>query len=536
MNRLAAFRKRSVKGIETIFRALRGLDKKKTLLAISFAIVVVFFLLTRMPYFLHYPVPLFANDSYSYHQMAQDIGSGKQLNLSYRTPGYPLFIAFIFIFSNKVLAVVFAQHVLTLLASLLMVYAVYKLSPRLAPFSAVAMAAFFSGNLHAIIDCTYRPDGVYANFLIISFALLFLAIRTKRGLYFISASAAMGYTIYIRPAGMFLTVIFLLVTGYLYFNRFGLRTVIAFTVPFVSLLLLLCTYNYITLDTFTVSPFGERNLIMVTLVFTEEDPSYPPEINRIIKERRDKISDKDKEILYHSWDLKSIQGVLGRNWNASRVTVREFLTLKDNRYMAQRPLLRKLSRDAIIKHPGVYLKLFASNLYYYFKRIKRNQLFYQHLNRSYNSRVVNKKHSPFLNRLPEKKRKDFLREYHTLQPLPYFKLTRKGNKDVAVFIDTPLRKIHSFLTRVQGVLFRNLFWVFAYFITFGLSVFFLIRSRGRHAEAFLLFILTLSVLGAALIISLVSRPIYRYAYVTEFVYYLGLTMLPLLWRTDYENR
>lgn len=521
MKRLEAFLKRCIEGI----------DKPKTLLAISLAIVVVFFLLTRLPYFLHYPVPHFANDSYSYHKIARDIGGGEQLDLSYRTPGYPLFIAIIFIFSNKVLAVVFAQHILTLLASLLMVYAVYKLSPRLAPFSAAAMAAFFSGNLHGIIDSTYRPDGVYTNFLIVSFALLFLAVRTKRRFYFISASAAMGYTIYIRPAGMFLAVIFLLVIGYLFLNRFDRQTIIVFILPFVLLLLLLCTYNYITLDTFTVSPFGERNLIMVTLVFTEEDPSYPPEINRIIKDRQDKISQKDKEILHRSWDLESIQDVMIRNWNANRDTVGRLLILKNNQYMEQRPLLRKLSRDAIGKNPQVYMKIFVSNLYYYFfKRIHRHQSFYKQLNKSYNRIVVRKEYSRRLDRLSEEKREKFLRDYYTLQPLPYFKLTKKGKKEKAVFIDTPLRKIHSFLTRVQGVLFRNVFWVFAWFITFGLSLYVLIRSRGRHTEAFLLFALTLSVLGAALIISLVSRPVFRYAYVTEFVYYLSLTMLPLLKR------
>jgi hypothetical protein len=51
---------------------------------------------------------------------------------------------------------------------------------------------------------------------------------------------------------------------------------------------------------------------------------------------------------------------------------------------------------------------------------------------------------------------------------------------------------------------------------------------------FILFILTVSVIGSALTVSLVEISLERYAYPTQFIYYLSVALAPLLWLKD-EN-
>jgi len=57
----------------------------------------------------------------------------------------------------------------------------------------------------------------------------------------------------------------------------------------------------------------------------------------------------------------------------------------------------------------------------------------------------------------------------------------------------------------------------------------LVRSRGRHLGAFILTVLTLMALGSAAVVCLVETACDRYSYPTQFIYYLSVALLPLLW-------
>lgn len=511
---------------------INKLDKNKRMLIISFTIIIIAFLLTRLPFFLYYPVPNIANDTPKYYKHITAIHQGEWPEFTNITPGYPLLIELIFLFSDKLLSIILVQNIITLLSSLLIVYSIYKLSPLLSCFSAVAVAVFISNGYHTFTDCTYRVDGVYVNFIIISFALLILATRLKRPIFFILCSCAMAFTIYLRPTGTFFIVIYVLIIIYLFRNHYSKKNIFCFSGPFAFLLLGLCVYNYFTIKAFVISPFGERNLIQLTLIFVEPDPSYPPEINGAIKKFQEGIPARDRDIIFNSWNLKRYQQVLLRHWARSRsMIVNSIQGYKKWGFMEQRPFIRRLAMNAIRKHPGVYLKCVLSNLYFYFfEAINIKRSFYPDLNNSYNKLFVTKDYTSLLKRLPENSRKDLLKEFYNPEPLPYFKLDKGDGKPGVTYVRTNLQIIHHSLSTVQAILFKNVFWSIGYFFSLCLSLIVLVRSGFRHNEAFIIFLMNLAVLGAALIVCLVQRPFLRYTYVMEFVYYLGLTLLPLLKR------
>ena len=85
------------------------------------------------------------------------------------------------------------------------------------------------------------------------------------------------------------------------------------------------------------------------------------------------------------------------------------------------------------------------------------------------------------------------------------------------------------LQSIQWTLFQQRFWEVAFFIAFAVSTLKLIISKGRHLGAFILFILTIAAIGASLETCLSELALERYAFPTEFIYYLSVAFLPLLW-------
>ena len=63
--------------------------------------------------------------------------------------------------------------------------------------------------------------------------------------------------------------------------------------PFSFIILSLCSYNFSTLNKFTITPFGEANLSGVTILFMEPSEKYLSKVNEAIKTTLDSIPTKD---------------------------------------------------------------------------------------------------------------------------------------------------------------------------------------------------------------------------------------------------
>ena len=100
---------------------------KQILLAVSCCTILAVFIITRLPFFLYYPLPFLHPDSQSYlHTYIAIIDQNTWPNFAVRTPVYPLFIFVILYLTNKIIAFILMQTVLIFLSALFLVYTIHR--------------------------------------------------------------------------------------------------------------------------------------------------------------------------------------------------------------------------------------------------------------------------------------------------------------------------------------------------------------------------------------------------------------------------
>jgi hypothetical protein len=512
-------------------------------LAGSWAIFIFFFLLPRLPFFLAYPVVGFGIDDGGYYMLVDQMAKGFWPHLSVRTIGYPLFLKLVFCFSNRNFTVVAVQHLLTLFCALLFIYAVHRLYGRfrLIPMlTALALGVFASSSIHMCLDCTLLTDSLFVNLVLFSLALLLLGLGLNRKWILAAASSAMAATILVRPAGMFLVPVYLLVIIFLLSGHCGRRAATAFALPFVSLLLALGIYNRLTIGTFAVSTFSEASLISITSTFLEEHPSFGLAGNAAVCACRRAVTKRDIRVLASSWEKRFFRGVLEKYYEKNRLRViRAFFKREPagsfDLYLKWRPLLRKMGIYAIRRHPWIALKyLYSKFMIYFFTTRGTYNDFYKILgndflwsrslpkhfsgfvipdsffSRMYNTRSYAATLSPaFLQFM--------LKEYHDPPSFSRISLSADGT---VMFTPTIWKSLHTIWQKVHNALFRQIFWILLFFLTFLYALYRLVATRGRHLGTFFLFLMTFSALGYGILVVLSAFPYLRYVCALEYVYYL----------------
>jgi hypothetical protein len=121
------------------------------------------------------------------------------------------------------------------------------------------------------------------------------------------------------------------------------------------------------------------------------------------------------------------------------------------------------------------------------------------------------------------------KEYSGTAPPAWVGIKGQGESAVVTVAPTLLQKINAKAEMLQRLLFQRQIWVWAYFAVFTASVVQLAKHRGHHFGAFLLCLLTMMPIGASLLTCLVEEAFERYSYPTQFIYYLSVALMPLLW-------
>ncbi len=490
-------------------------------------ILLLFFLIPRLPFFIHFPVVDIEVDSGSYLTLVALLRGHYWLYFDIRTPGYPLFVWPFTYIPNHWLIIVIFQCLLTLTASAFLVLGIYRLRSTLALPASIAMGAFLAGSQVVMYDTAILSESLYTSVIIFSVAFLILGLTRPSPTFLILSSAAMAYAILIRPAGMYLIVIYLLVLIYLLWNRYRLKIVISYFTPFPAILLLLCSYNYYTIRSFLISPFGETNLAGATILYWEPDPSLPDEINAALKDlpnayAKAGMSENDFDILRHSWDPEKLIEVFNKQYN-QLVWIAGYGSGKrfgHKGYLYYRPYIRQVSLAAIKKHPIFYIKYVWTNLSSFFGNIDYHYEFYAQLASRAKEEFV--EHSTAYTIIPSE-------DTHTEPTLPSaIHLVESGSDTVIAFDPTFLGRLHVAWERIHWEIFLCTFWIWAYLFIFAASVIKLFSAKGHHLGAFVLVMLSLVMLGASLVVALVEIAMNRYSYPTQFVFYLMVAVWPLL--------
>ena len=528
---------------------------EKPILAGSYLIFLFFFLMTRLPFFLYNPIILLSPDYPHYYAIVDQISKGFWPLFSIRTPGYPLFLALVFLFFKTNLAVIVIQNILTLLSGLFFITVIHKIYGRhlkiLPLLVALALGAFISLPIHLYMDTALATESIYISAIILFFGVLFLAITYRTRRYWILSGISMAIIILIRPSGLFLVVLFLAIILFTLLNGYGKSLILLFSLSFIGPLMLMCLYNGLTIGSFSISTFTEHALISFTSTFLEKSPEYSPAVNRAIEKSRNRLTPRKKKIVAESWKINEISLVLNRHYNRNRRII--FQTLKsfeepdaDDLYMKWRPTLKKIALDAIRQHPLIYLKYLYANIYRYFFN-KRTIHFYSRLQDRYrNSLLLRQKYTRFykyrasdtlrlyykneyIRSLDQNFVKNMLKEYWNQKPLT--PVQRSQLKKVR--IETHFfQKIHEGLTKILLFLFHNQLWIIFFFFSFVFSLFRMVKTRFRHGGTFLFLMLTGAALLHGVVISMSSFSDARLSYPLDFIYYLSVFLFPILFKPD----
>ena len=465
------------------------------------------FMVTRLPYFWYNDSVRLSQDSGSYMDVVKTLQEGHWPRFIFRTPGYPLFVWMISWVTPRWMAVICVQNLLSFLACVALVAAVRRYRAPLAFAATVALCGYLGSTQVLLYDVSLLSDSLYTVLLILTAAALFAALAKKTPLGFAVLSAAMVAAILVRPAGMYLIVIYALVLAYLAWDRRSRACLLGFALPLPAMLLAFCAYNYATIAQFVISPFGEANLAGATALFWEPDPSLPAPVNRALEALPASytevgITQAELDTVRTSWDPDPLFDIYAKAynrlvWSAGWGSGSRF---GSGTYLQSRGYIKQVSLVAIRRHPSLYAKYVWVNMVMFFRGVGyrfdvRTAVAYREAGAA--GPAVSAPVGP-------------------------------GTPAAAPFAERCVEAAQSGWQRLHGVLFQQTAWSWACGCVLLASAVRLLACRGRDEGAFILLALTLMPLGASLVVCLVETATDRYSYPTQFIYYLSVALLPLL--------
>jgi hypothetical protein len=391
-------------------------------------------------------------------------------------------------------------------------------------------------------DSAMLSESLYATWLMFGFGALVMGLRTFGAVWLALASTGLALAILTRPAGMFLVVSYLLVAAWLVWRQAGRRAIAAFMIPFPLLLVSMSVYNMKVVRAFAPTTWGEANLAVATFLYWEQDPAYPADINQSIQRIREIIAERyavtnlDRGLLDRTWDPEALAPIFVQSFNGPALDVA--MRMGGDYDTVGRRWIRRIAFDSIAKHPDYYAKFFVSMMYLYFKPASEFDFRAYLLNRAYLFYVV-RQFSPengdaFMVRLGK--------EFASAVPPAHVIITDPDPKASIALSDRILLpatrgwRVYFLTHAVRRVLAPTWFWSIGLGIMLVTSTATLAFTRFRHDGAFLVFIVTISAFGAALVVSMVEYSQPRYSHPMEWTYGLSLVMLPLLFMRSVPGR
>lgn len=504
---------------------------------LSILAVSAVFLVTRLPYFIYYPVIVLSSDSASYIAAAFQLLELKAPLFDIRTPGYPLFIAAVWSFGKNFISVSLVQSVITYISAVFFVAVAYRYYSNMVIWFAVAVCGFITSSYFLVLEMSMLTEGIFTSIMLFASGVLMMAVKSEKEWVWAVFSALIGLLIYIRPAGLFLIGLLLPLIIYFFLKGSGIRSYAALIAPCMLLLLALCTYNLFSLGKFTITPFGEANLAGVTVLFMAPSEKYPENVNNAIRSTLDSIPRRDLNYVRNSYNPDRLFNTFKDHFHMQMMLV-DNLKKTDSTmtYIKAQPYLRQISLDAISSHPDIYAKFFLCNLYYFFTNIGRNMDYFAELEKIYKRSVIDKR---FVKELEDGKWrqvsgnpelnagvKDFVKEkFEAQEDLQGFVINPDGSVSLKPSL---LMSVAGLYLRLSAIVFRNYLWLilFAAMIYYTLRVLFAGKFRDSDAVLSALFVLIFVL--KALLVSSVESSLERYSYTVELSVYLSLPFIFIL--------
>lgn len=497
------------------------------------AVITAVFLLTRLMYYLYYPVVDISADSASYCAIAL-----KMLDLSFplfdmRTPGYPFLLTFVFLISKNFILTYVFQSLIALFSALFLYRTICRYYTSEALYFAAAISVFITSTFFLVLEFSVLSESLFVSFIMINCSYLLRSLKDNRTSDWILFSVTAAILIIIRPAALFLIPVIFVILVFFIINKYDIRKYTSLILPMTVLILSMCAYNYFTLKKFTISPVGDLSFFATTILYMEESPDYPPEINSAIKITLDSIPKKERAYVKDPKEIKKLFRIfndnLFRSWRFVGFVMKEDSTLT---YMDIQPYLAQITKKAIINNPAVYARILISNLYQFMNNISEEMKFFSQLSRSYQRIYADNYYVKILEDdyweqfYSDKTAAAEVIELYNMQVNDHGRFEYVKYSDGSVlFQDTLLKQMFEVYERFCNYLFRNIIWIYIFIMNFALSAYMVIKTKFKDPGIFIPFIFGFMFMMNALFISILGTSITRYSYILEFILYFSIPFL-----------
>lgn len=243
--------------------------KEIGILILAFIVEVIFFSIL-IPISLNRGLDYTAlsGDSKAYILLAENILSTKSFSLSksepyfpesFRSPGYPAFLAALFSITlgNKALALFLQGLILSFLPLVLYLLFRHVASEKVAWFAAII--SIFEP-IRLFLSNSFLSDGLFALILALSLLLFFEYFKSDNLKYLLTSGALLGFSILIRPIAMFLP--FLFFAYFLWDKKFSWRGILIFSYFLLAILIIVFPWmlrNKVEFDSWQISSVGSFN-------------------------------------------------------------------------------------------------------------------------------------------------------------------------------------------------------------------------------------------------------------------------------------
>lgn len=508
---------------------------RKPIWWICAAAVIATFVAQRLFIWSGYFLPIFTPDSQGYFDEAYRLARGTWPHFAVRTPGYPIVLVVVLGVFDSIVALIVIQQIATLVAALLLFWSLWSISVSAWPLALLAAVGFASSPETAYHEMLLMPDHLYAVALVAVASSLVLGTYRHDWKFLTAGSACMAFAIYLRPAGLFLLVLWLILLTALASLRRSKLQLIGLGVPLPVLLLTLCLYNLATIERFTVSPWGPANFVAATATFWKQSDRFSSRVNLAIAESRELLTEADRELLDKSWRPRKLFPVYDKVYNPALYRHLMPAVLGEEqtqqKYLQAVALLNRVAVTAVKESPIQYIKFVFTNLWIFlFDRARKinlwhysNWMEYVYLDLFVRRSICSNCTASF--------RRYMLREFEIpngnmprhirtsgLEPAPLATIV-----DPSPQLSFSLRYLKHFRSVYSGQGWPICFLALTIFVIFRV----LWKRRTSDAELCLL-TLSLMLIGAAAVVSLVELALYRYSYPTYFINYAGPVMLAAL--------
>lgn len=180
-------------------------------------------------------LPVIGSDSLEYQQLTQSLLAGKGFIAqdgqpeTFRTPGYPFFLAVILSFATSYFVVTFAQILLTVATAILLYVFLKKYSSEM--LARVASLIYLVGINPITNSLVIMSDTLFVFLLLLVIHFIF-TIDQQRASKYIAAGAILGFATLVRPIALFLAPVILIFFATFQYKKIEFKKTLIFSLLF----------------------------------------------------------------------------------------------------------------------------------------------------------------------------------------------------------------------------------------------------------------------------------------------------------------